>query len=80
MIVIPNEVAGKLEPWEILYSKAYKIQLPVIELGKLETAGLMLGNDTSRGYCLEMICAKFSGGSELGGGQAETLYYPASPG
>jgi hypothetical protein len=25
----------------------------------LETAGLMLGYDKSRGYCLEMICADF---------------------
>jgi hypothetical protein len=25
----------------------------------LETAGLMLGSDKSRGYCLEMICADF---------------------
>jgi hypothetical protein len=25
----------------------------------LETAGLMLGDDKSRGYCLDMICADF---------------------
>ena len=46
------------EPWEILYFKAYKSQLPVIEQA-LETAALMLGSDKSRGYCLEMICADF---------------------
>jgi len=53
------------EPWEILYFKAYKSQLPVIEQA-LETAALMLGSDKSRGYCLEMICADFLG-SESGG-------------
>jgi hypothetical protein len=47
------------EPWEILYFKAYKSQLPVIEQA-LETAGLMLGSDKSRGCCLEMrwLCLK----------------------
>ena len=46
------------EPWEIIYFKLYKSQLPVIERA-LETAALMLGTDKSRGYCLEMICAAF---------------------
>jgi len=46
------------EPHEILYFKVYKSQLPVIEEA-LETVGLMLGSDKSRGYCLEMICADF---------------------
>jgi hypothetical protein len=31
----------------------------------LETAALMLGNDKSRGYCLEMICADFLAGASL---------------
>jgi len=31
----------------------------------LETAGLMLGSDKSRGYCLEMICADFVAGANL---------------
>jgi hypothetical protein len=52
------------EPWELLYFKAYKSQLPVIEQA-LETAGLMLGSDKSRGYCLEMICADFLAGVNL---------------
>jgi hypothetical protein len=52
------------EPWEIIYFKIYKSQLPVIERA-LETAGLMLGNDKSRGYCLEMICADFLAGANL---------------
>ena len=41
-----------------------KSQLPVIEQA-LETAALMLGNDKSRGYCLEMICADFLAGVSL---------------
>ena len=32
----------------------------------LEIAGLMLGTDKSRGYCLEMICADFLAGANLG--------------
>jgi hypothetical protein len=36
--------------------------LPVLEQA-LETAGLMLGSDKSRGYCLEMICADFLAGA-----------------
>ena len=63
---VERHLTGKeTEPWEILYFKAYKSQLPVIEQA-LETAALMLGNDKSRGYCLEMICADFLAGSELG--------------
>jgi hypothetical protein len=31
----------------------------------LETAGLMLGTDKSRGYCLEMVCADFLAGANL---------------
>jgi hypothetical protein len=52
------------EPWEMLYFKVYKSQLPVIEQA-LETAALMLGTDKSRGYCLEMICADFLAGAAL---------------
>jgi hypothetical protein len=52
------------EPWEIIYFKLYKSQLPVIERA-LETAALMLGSDKSRGYCLEMICADFLAGANL---------------
>jgi hypothetical protein len=52
------------EPWEIIYFKLYKSQLPVVEQA-LETAALMLGTDKSRGYCLEMICADFLAGARL---------------
>jgi hypothetical protein len=42
----------------------YKSQIPVVEQA-LETAGLMLGTNKSRGYCLEMICADFLAGANL---------------
>jgi len=51
------------EPWEIIYFKLYKNQLPVIEQA-LETAALMPGSDKSRGHCLEMICADFLAGGQ----------------
>ncbi len=60
------------EPWEIIYFKLYKSQLPVIEQA-LETAALMLGSDKSRGYCLEMICADFLAGANLKGGNTDGL-------
>jgi len=60
------------EPWEILYFKVYKSQLPVIEQA-LETAALMLGSDKSRGYCLEMICADFLAGVNLEGGEVKSV-------
>jgi len=70
---VSKHLTGKeTEPWEILYFKAYKSQLPVIEQA-LETAGMMLGSDKSRGYCLEMICADFLAGVSLEGGSAGTL-------
>jgi hypothetical protein len=53
------------EPHEILYFKVYKSQLPVIEEA-LETVGLILGSNKSRGCCLEMICADFLAGASLG--------------
>jgi hypothetical protein len=60
------------EPWEIIYFKLYKSQLPVIEQA-LETAALMLGSDRSRGYCLEMICADFLAGANLETGDTKAL-------
>ena len=61
------------EPWELIYFKLYKSQLPVIEQA-LETAALMLGSDKSRGYMLEMICADFLAGASLEGGNQEALF------
>jgi hypothetical protein len=60
------------EPWEIMYFKVYKSQLPVIEQA-IETATLMLGDDKSRGYCLEMICADFLAGANLETGDTNSL-------
>jgi hypothetical protein len=60
------------EPWELLYFKLYKTQLPVIEQA-LEVAGLMLGTNRSRGYCLEMICADFLAGATLDAPSPQTM-------
>jgi hypothetical protein len=62
------------EPWEILYFKVYKSQLPVIEQA-LETAALMLGSDKSRGYCLEMVCADFLAGVNLENDSKKVLLF-----
>jgi len=70
--VVKHLTGKETEPWEILYFKAYKSQLPVIEQA-LETAGLMLGTDKSRGYCLEMICADFLAGVSLEVGNEHVL-------
>ena len=70
---VDHYLTGKdTEPWEILYFKAYKSQLPVIEQA-LETTALMLGSDKSRGYCLEMICADFLAGVNLETGNTHAL-------
>ncbi len=70
---VEKELTGRdSEPHEIIYFKLYKSQIPVIEKA-LETAGLMLGTDKSRGYCLEMICADFLAGANLDGGDPEVL-------
>ena len=62
---VEKELTGKEEePSELIYFKIYKSQMPVIEQA-IETAGLMLGTDKSRGYCLEMICADFLAGASL---------------
>jgi len=62
---VEKELTGKdSEPWEIIYFKLYKTQIPVVEQA-METAALMLGTDKSRGYCLEMICADFLAGASL---------------
>jgi hypothetical protein len=70
---IEKELTGKdLEPWEIIYFKLYKSQIPVVEQA-IETAAMMLGSDKSRGYCLEMICADFLAGANLDSGEPEVL-------
>ena len=70
---VEKELTGReTEPWEIIYFKLYKSQIPVIEQA-IETAALMLGTDKSRGYCLEMICADFLAGANLDNGNPEIL-------
>src|SRR5450631_621151 len=70
---VERYLTGKeTEPWEIIYFKLYKSQLPVVERA-LEIAALMLGSDKSRGYSLEMICADFLAGSATLENQSEVL-------
>ena len=72
---VERELTGEdKEPWEIVYFKFYKSQIPVIDQA-LETAALMLGSNHSRGYCLEMICADFLAGANLDSGDPETLLF-----
>jgi hypothetical protein len=67
---VERHLTGKeTEPWEIIYFKLYKSQLPVVEKA-IETAALMLGTDKSRGYCLEMICADFLAGVNVRDGES----------
>jgi len=74
---VERELTGEdKEPWEIVYFKLYKSQIPVIDRA-LETAALMLGSDKSRSYCLEMICADFLAGANLDSGDPETLLFSA---
>jgi hypothetical protein len=70
---VEKELTGKdSEPSELIYFKVYKSQIPVIEQA-IEAAGLMLGSDKSRGYCLEMICADFLAGASIEGDNPEIL-------
>ena len=72
---VEKELTGKeSEPWEIIYFKLYKSQVPIVEQA-IETAGLMLGKDKVRGYCLEMICADFLAGASLDGPRPEVPQY-----
>jgi hypothetical protein len=72
---VEKELTGQdSEPWELIYFKVYKSQIPVIEQA-IETAALMLGSDKSRGYCLEMICADFLAGASLDGSDPQLLLH-----
>jgi hypothetical protein len=72
---VERHLTGKAtEAWEMIYFKVYKSQLPVIEQA-LETAGLMLGSDKSRGYMLEMICADFVAGASVETEDSEALLF-----
>jgi len=68
---VERHLTGKeTEPWELIYFRLYKRQLPVVERA-LEVVGMMLGTDKSRGYCLEMICADFLAGAEIPANKSE---------
>jgi len=72
---VERELTGEdSEPWELVYFKLYKSQIPIIDRA-LEVASLMLGSDRSRGYCMEMICADFLAGANLDNGDPETLLF-----
>jgi len=72
---VEKELTGsEAEPWEIVYFKLYKSQIPVMEQA-LEMAARMLGSDKSRGYLFEMICADFLAGANLDNGDPETLLF-----
>ena len=74
---VEKELTGReTEPWEVIYFKLYKSQIPVVEQA-IETAALMLGTDKSRGYCLEMICADFLAGANLENENPEVLLQSA---
>jgi hypothetical protein len=74
---VEKELTGReTEPWEIVYFKVYKSQMPVVEQA-IETAALMLCSDKSRGYCLEMICADFLAGANLENENPEALLQSA---
>src|SRR5436305_8636047 len=75
---VEKELTGRdSEPWEIMYFKLYRSQIPVIEQA-IETAAMMLGSDKSRGYCLEMICADFLAGANLDNAQPDVLLHSLS--
>jgi hypothetical protein len=62
---VERELTGQeTKPWEVIYFKIYKSQLPVVEQA-IETEGLMLGTDKSGGYCLGVICTDFLAGANL---------------
>jgi hypothetical protein len=74
---VEKELTGReTEPWEVIYFKLYKSQLPIVEQA-IESAALMLGTDKSRGYCLEMICADFLAGANLENENPEVLLQSA---
>ncbi len=66
-------LTGASEPSDLIYFKLHKSQVPVVEQA-IEAAARMLGSDKSRGYCLEMICADFLAGANLGEGDPEMLF------
>jgi hypothetical protein len=66
------------EPWELIYSKVYQGQVAASEQA-LETAGLMLGSDKSRGYMLEMLSTHFLAGANIETQESNALTPPFDP-
>ncbi len=72
---VEKELTGReTEPWKIIDFKLYQSQMRIIKRA-IETTSMMLGNDRSRGYCLEMICADFLAGANLDNGDPDTLLF-----
>jgi len=70
---VEKELTGRVEePSELIYFKIFASQTAIIEQA-IDTAGLMLGTDKSRGYCLEMICADFLAGAQLDNSNPDML-------
>jgi hypothetical protein len=73
-LTVERHLTGQqVEPWEIVYFKVFRSQIPIIEQA-LETASLMLGSQKSRGYCFEMICADFLAGASLDEPNSKSLF------
>jgi hypothetical protein len=73
-LAVERHLTGQeVEPWEIVYFKIFRSQIPIIEQA-LETASLMLGSQKSRGYCFEMICADFLAGASLDDPNSTSLF------
>jgi hypothetical protein len=63
---VEKELTGReTEPWEIIYFKLYKSQLPVIEHA-IGTAARMLGTDKSRGLLSGDDLRRLLSGSKSG--------------
>jgi hypothetical protein len=62
---VEKELTGReTEPWEIIYFKLYKSQIPVIDRRSKRRLSCLAATK-SRGYCLHMICADFLAGASL---------------
>jgi hypothetical protein len=73
-LAVERHLTGQeVEPWEIVYFKVFRSQIPIIEQA-LETASFMLGSQKSRGYCFEMICADFLAGASLDEPNSRSLF------
>jgi hypothetical protein len=72
-----QEAGWETELSELVYFNLYKSQLPVVEQA-IEIAALMLGTNTSLGYCLEMMSADFLAGVNLDNENPKVLLQSAT--